>query len=220
MEESAQYFLEMSGRSGSRVMIPDPMKESAPNGNLGRFKIHGGDVWRSIRNRYFPVQSMHGYRIQSRIKAITIRKRIQDRYFSFRQFLVKCLHDRFEILVDEVFLSIEDFGNTLKWPFQRDLDPLMLGFHTIRFFNWNHQNGTPIDPNVEDGQHFQGDSPKLPDPLPESMVYCPLDGPVQPLLVKLRTSAKSWRQLGGREWGFWVCPHCLGQFKQELLMMS
>jgi len=229
--ESSQYFLEMIGPGSSRALIPEPVGvESPSDDNLDRSisRISAADVWSWIRDRYFPIQPTHdmdGFRVKSRIRAVTIRRLIRDRFFSLRQLLAEKNPAPFELVVHGVSMSNRsneflDFARHLKWPFKKGEDPLLIDFHKVQFFK-----GNPLDGNLVsmDALHCSNvsDGSVTPPSEPSGMVcYCPLDGPVQPLMLKLRTSRESWKNLGGREWNLWVCPHCLGQFKHQLWMMS
>ena len=94
-------------------------------------------------------------------------------------------------------------GASLRRPFSKDADPLLDALHEIPLMD---------DPSLKEfapGQSV-GDGASI----------CPLDGVVTPIVGTLRTSPESWRALCGREWRVILCPHCLGEFCDELTMMN
>ena len=94
-------------------------------------------------------------------------------------------------------------GASLRWPFTKAGDPLLEKLHEI--------------PLMSDAS-LEGWTPE--QTVPKGSILCPLDGIVTPIIGSMRTSPESWQALCGREWQVILCPHCLGEFCEQLTLMN
>ena len=136
-------------------------------------------------------------------------------------------HPFYKNLSDPLILGIN-----LKWPFKKDDDLLLRDLYKTPFFTWEKSTGTGVVVDVPftgKAESEKANSPELAaESLPEKtqgtkpdvVLYCPLDGPVLPLKIKVETGENSWRLNFGREWELLVCPHCLGVFDRKLTRMN
>jgi hypothetical protein len=96
-----------------------------------------------------------------------------------------------------------ELGASLRRPFSKEADPLLDLLHEIPLMS---------DPSL--GKLAPGAKVK------KGEVICPLDGIVSPIAAIVCTSRESWQMLCGREWRVTLCPHCLGEFHEQLTVMN
>lgn len=141
-----------------------------------------------------------------RIRRATVRRWFRDGFFPFRRMLASGDASGLVIKLNGADIRTARkwsfgqpwaLGKTLKWPFEKGHDPLLNHLHQILMFDW--QDSIPLS---------------------KGEVYCPLDGPVVPVKADLITAPITWKMLCGRHWRVLLCPHCLGQFQNELISLN
>lgn len=144
--------------------------------------------------------------VKARISRGTILIWIRNEFYSFRKNLLSGNLSDFMIEIntkktmDSIPLKSEyigHLGTTLKWPFKKDADILFNQFHELTWKKASEQRA-----------------------LKSKELYCPLDGPVTPILVNIETPEWTWESLCGRSWQLRLCPDCLGQFQRLLIEMN
>ena len=142
-----------------------------------------------------------GIRIRSRINRSTIRRIFSEKFYGFRRAISSGTLLRNEFMLGEQVVKpsnsqgnkgLWNFGSKLTHPFSKEGDPLLAELHKIRFFSWEMTAAT------------------------KDTLYCPVDGPVNPIEAMMKTAAESWRLRCGRQWSFLLCPHCLGVFATKI----
>mgnify|MGYP007079334741 FL=1 len=154
----------------------------------------------------------------AKFKRKTVLKWFTDSFYCYRSTLFRArkagyrffIHNRgkakeaaFEMLgsifTDDEGLDIGQlatFARELRWPFDEEHDPLLSDISRIPLLAWEEA------------------------PLSSDQLYCPLDGPVKPIVSWLSSPVRTWRALAGREWQFLLCPKCVGALEHHLTQMN
>ena len=137
---------------------------------------------------------------KTKIAVKTIRRGFKDKFFHRRRTITTPSDTGNGVKIGEIIIrpeperghrSLWKFGASLCRPFFPDSDPLVEHFDKVELFDWVGK-------------------PQL--PTPDYPSYCPLDGPVQPILVGHARPKGERGRSTMRTWWDSVCPGCLGLF--------
>jgi len=143
------------------------------------------------------VARLMGLRIKQRFSRVTVRKWFRARFFYFRMGIrskVRGFPSWYTIGDESVgkkgamgsWSSIWKFGESLVHPFSREGDPFLKNLHIEPLFTWRKGEIHSLE---------------------ENQLYCPYDGPVQPVIAQVFNKNALLRRPPG-----YVCPCCLGNF--------
>jgi len=146
------------------------------------------------------------FEVKARISRATIRVWFRNQFFAMREAIAAAIPLPFVIEPEGRELRKSRnwepehpwmAGKGLKWPFEKVHDPLLTNLHGIPLLSWRDDR-----------------------PLRDGELYCPLDGPVFPIRHEWKSPPWTWRHLCGRHWRASLCPHCLGQFQDQLIAIN
>jgi len=162
------------------------------NKKIRGYRVHAADgrYLHPVTGSELPPDEKHVVKME--LKLPSLRAHLRDEGYGFRRLIRSGAHD-LEISGDEGVLDRHRIPNGE----QPAADPFLDNLHLAKLLDF----AQPI--KVKRGQ-----------------LICPLDGPVAPGEVTLRSPPSTWTRLCGREWVVTFCPQCLFQFQDALVQMN